>query len=101
MGPKRVNLKDFKREHGTRHLSFASANDLEKLLKIIPGAVTPLALLNDDSKNIQLFIDQDFLKSNEIIGVHPCDNTATVWLKTKDLIKLIEDHGNKVHQIKL
>lgn len=101
MGPKRVNLKEFKKTHGTRHLSFASADDLEKLLKIIPGAVTPLALLNDDSKQIQLFIDQDFLKDNEIIGVHPCDNTATVWLKTQDLIKLIENHGNSVQKITL
>ena len=32
-----------------------------------------------------------------LIGVHPNDNTATVWMKTNDLVRLIEEHGNKVH----
>jgi len=33
------------------------------------------------------------------IGVHPNDNTATVWMQAKDLIKLIKEHGNEVHVI--
>ena len=100
-GAKRVNLKEFKKQYGTRHLSFASPDDLQKILKLIPGAVTPLGLLNEDKPRVQLFIDQDFMDDGGIIGVHPCDNTATVWLKTTDLIKLIKDHGNVVHEITL
>lgn len=100
-GAKRVDLKQFKKDHGTRHLSFASADDLQKLLKLIPGAVTPLGLLNDESAKITLFIDDELLKNGGIIGVHPCDNTATVWLRTKDLIDLIKNHGNPVEQIKI
>ena len=46
-GEKRVDLKAFRREHGTRPLTFASAEDLEALLGLYPGAVTPLGLLND------------------------------------------------------
>ena len=100
-GAKRVDLKQFKKDHGTRHLSFASADDLQAKLRLIPGAVTPLGLLNDETKQIKLFLDEDFLKGNKIIGVHPCDNTATVWLKTTDLIDLVKQHGNPVETIKL
>ena len=100
-GAKRVDLKQFKKDHGTRHLSFASADDLQNILKLIPGAVTPLGLLNTDDKNIAFFLDEDFEKDGGIIGVHPCDNTATVWLQTKDLVKLIKDHGNPVTLISL
>lgn len=100
-GAKRVDLKQFKKDYGTRHLSFASADDLQDKLHLIPGAVTPLGLLNDETKQIKLFLDQDFLDDGGIIGVHPCDNTATVWLQTKDLINLIEDHDNPVETIKL
>lgn len=100
-GAKRVDLKQFKKDHGTRHLSFASADDLQNLLHLIPGAVTPLGLLNSDNKTIGFFLDEDFLDDNGIIGVHPCDNTATVWLKTKDLVDLIKGHGNPVTIIKL
>ncbi len=100
-GAKRVDLKQFKKDHGTRHLSFASPDDLQKYLHLIPGAVTPLGLLSDESKQIKLFIDEDFKKQGGIIGVHPCDNTATVWLQTKDLIDLIKEHGNPVEEIKI
>lgn len=100
-GAKRVDLKQFKKDHGTRHLSFASADDLQDKLHLFPGAVTPLGLLNDETKKIQLFLDEDFEKDGGIIGVHPCDNTATVWLQTTDLISLIKAHGNPVTTIKL
>lgn len=101
LGAKRVDLKQFKKDHGTRHLSFASADDLQDKLHLIPGAVTPLGLLSDDTKQIKLFLDSEFLKNGGIIGVHPCDNTATAWLQTKDLISLIKSHGNPVEIIKI
>ena len=101
LGNKRVDLKQFKKDYGTRHLSFASPDDLQNLLHVIPGAVTPLGLLNDETKEVKIFLDDAFLKNGGIIGVHPCDNTATVWLQTKDLINLIEGHGNPVETIKI
>lgn len=35
------------------------------------------------------------------IGIHPNDNTATVWLKGPDLVKVIEDHGNTVNLVEI
>lgn len=96
-GDKRVDLKQFRKEHGTRALSFASAEDLEAKLKLAPGAVTPLGLLNDDSCSVILYLDEDFQSSSQRIGVHPNDNTATVRLKTDDLIRLLKEHGTEVH----
>lgn len=98
-GNKRVDLKQFKKDYGTRHLSFASADDLMEYLHLIPGAVTPLGLLNSDSDKLHFYLDQNFLdddskeKGAGIIGVHPCDNTATVWLKSSDLVDLIKSHN--------
>ena len=92
-GDKRVDLKAFRKQHGLRNLSFASADDLMSILGLIPGAVTPLGLLNDQERKVELYLDAAF---SELIGVHPNDNTATVWMKAADLIALIEAHGNKV-----
>lgn len=66
------------------------------IMKLIPGAVTPLGILNDDKIQVQVFIDEEFMKNTQLIGIHPNDNTATIWLKTKDLINIIKEHGNKV-----
>ena len=93
-GDKRVDLKEFQRAQGTRKLSFASPEDLAALLGLIPGAVTPLGLLNDEERRVTLYLDAAF--GDGQVGVHPNDNTATVWLKAPDLVKLIGDHGNPV-----
>ena len=99
MGEKRVDLKEFRRTHGTRVLSFASADDLMAIMGLIPGAVTPLGLLDDEERKVTLYLDADF--SGGIIGVHPNDNTATVWMSAEDLVRIIEEHGNEVHVIRL
>ena len=98
-GDKRVDLKEFRKTYETRPLRFASEDDLMAIMKLIPGAVTPLGLLNDDERKVQFYIDEDFMAGSGRIGVHPNDNTATVWLQASDLIKLIEEHGNAVHVI--
>ena len=95
-GEKRVNLKAFRKAQGTRNLSFASAEDLMERLGLIPGAVTPLGVLNDETRSVKVFLDQDFLQEPGLVGVHPNENTATVWLKTEDLIRIIREHGNEV-----
>ena len=98
-GGKRVDLQEFRKSYGTRRLSFASAEDLERLLGLFPGSVTPLGLLNNAEKNVKLFFDSDFA-DDDLIGVHPNENTATVWLKAGDLVRLIREHGNEVELIK-
>lgn len=95
-GSKRVDLKEFRRKNGTRPLSFASEGELMEHLKLLPGAVTPLGLLNDEAHSVQFFLDQAFLEEPGLIGVHPNDNTATVWMKTRDLLEILKEHGSRV-----
>lgn len=97
-GDKRVDLKEFRRTHGLRNLSFASAEDLMDILGLLPGSVTPLGLLQDAQCRVHLYLDAAF--SGHLIGVHPNDNTATVWLQTDDLVSLLRAHGNEVDIVK-
>lgn len=91
---KTVNLKALREALGTRPLSFASEADLWSYLKLTKGAVTPLGILNDETRSVTMVIDRCFINSS--IAVHPNDNTASVWLRSSDLIALIQDHGNSV-----
>lgn len=94
-GNKRVNLKEFKKNNNTRNLSFASENDLMDIMNLKPGSVSPLGLLNDKDLKVKFYIDKDFMKDRQIIGIHPNDNTATIWLKIEDLIDIINENGIK------
>ncbi len=97
-GEKRADLKAIRKEQGTRPLSFANERELKNILDLEPGSVTPLGLLNDREHKTVLFLDEDCVKSGRI-GVHPNDNTATLWLRTEDLIRLLAKHGTEVRII--
>lgn len=100
-GDKRVDLKQFKEKHGTRRLSFAKPHDLQEKLGLEPGGVSPFGLLNDEENEVEFFLDRQFTKQGGIIGVHPNENTATVWLKAEDLVELLEESGTKVHVVSI
>ena len=99
-GNKRVDLKEFRRENGTRPLTFASESELADILALEAGSVTPLGVLNDEERKVSVFIDDELCESG-LVGVHPCENTATVWLKTDDLFRIIKEHGNPVFAVKI
>ena len=100
-GNKRVDLKEFRKNNGTRNLSFASADDLMAIMGLIPGAVSPLGILNDNELKVHFYMDKDFIGDSNLIGIHPNDNTATVWMKTADLIEIIKEHGNDVNIVEI
>ena len=101
-GNKRVDLKEFRKRYDVRPISFfASAEDLMKYLNLIPGSVSPLGLLNDKERKVKFYLDDSFFKDDKIIGIHPNDNTATVWLKVDDLINIIKEHGGKIEIINI
>lgn len=97
---KRVNFKALSVSLKTTALSFASAARLSKYLSLPKGSVTPLGILNDLNHEVEVIIDQD-LKGLHKIGVHPNDNTATVWLSPADLEAIINREGNKIQYIAL
>lgn len=91
-GDKRVDLKEFRKQHGLRALSFASPEELSAVMGLIPGAVTPLGILNDVERRVYFYLDKSFIGGK--IGVHPNDNTATIWMQADELMDLIKKHGN-------
>lgn len=100
-GDKRVDLKEFRKTYGTKPLTFVKPDELADILGLIPGAVSPFGLLNDAGNKVVFYIDEAFREGSGLIGIHPNDNTATVWLKAEDLIRIVQEHGNEVHMVTL
>ena len=86
-----VDLKALRAQLGTKPLSFTSEEDLMALLKLSRGAVTPLGLLNDTDHRVRWLLGAEL--QGQKIGVHPLDNTATLWLATEDLLSLLAQAG--------
>ena len=91
---RRIDLKRLAGQIGSTKLSFASAERLEKYLKVQQGCVSPFGILNDDSKSV-IFVADKALEKAPAVGVHPNDNTATIWLPLDAIKDLISEHGNE------
>lgn len=83
-GDKVFKTKELSHQIGSARLSFAGADDMEKYLDITPGAVSIMGLMNDTENHVRLLVDEDVLK-NPFLGCHPCVNTASLKLYTKDV----------------
>jgi Ala-tRNA(Pro) deacylase len=86
-------LKDLREKIGSSRLSFASEERLMKHLGLTKGSVTPLGVINNEDRQVEVYFDED-LVSEEIIGVHPNENDVTVWLSFQALRTAIENNGN-------
>ncbi len=98
-GNKRLDIKAFRHLLETRPLNFCKEDELKEKLDIYPGAVSPFGLMNNVDCDVIFCVDEDFFCDDGLIGCHPNDNTATVFLKIADLVTLIEEHGNKVLKV--
>ena len=87
-GDKVFKTKDLSAQIGSSRLSFAGPEYMEQFLDITPGSVSVLGLMNDKENRVQLLIDEDVLKG-EYVGMHPCINTSSLQIKTKDLMEKI------------
>ncbi len=78
---------------GSGRLSFGSSERLMGYLGVIPGAVTPLAVINDTSQAVQVAIDSE-LRTSEALNVHPLDNSMTTSIAPEGLLRFLEaeDH---------
>lgn len=88
-----INLKDVGVKLEAGKVSFASAERLEKYLGVTTGCVSPLGILNDDEHAVTVVLDKKLVGIDRL-GVHPNDNTSTLFLSFDSLVKAIEAVGN-------
>jgi Ala-tRNA(Pro) deacylase len=95
---KRVDLKALGEKltgatGGAAKLSFGSADRLMQYLGVIPGAVTPFAVINDKGKAVRMVLDQDLLR-HDVVHAHPLVNFKATALAPKDLLRFLEAEGH-------
>ncbi len=84
---KRFVTGEISKKLGSSRLSFASGEEMERMLRTSPGSLSILSLIFNEEKNILLAIDKD-VTENEYFCCHPCDNTATLKIKSADILDI-------------
>jgi len=90
---KAVDIRQFAAAADAGHLSFGSAERLQKHLGLTPGSVTVLGLINDPSHAVELFVDRD-VWDREWWNCHPLVNTATLVLSRAGIERFLAHTGH-------
>jgi len=88
---KPFHTKDLSRQIGSSRLSFASPEDMERLIGCTPGSASILGLMNDTEHRVRLLLDRP-VAAAELFGCHPCKNDASLSLRTADLLHIFLPH---------
>jgi Ala-tRNA(Pro) deacylase len=89
LSDKPIRIKEVAQKIGAKNMSFAKPDLLAEVLGIIPGAVTPFAVINDQNHAVKVILDEEMME-NQRLNFHPLVNTATTTISAKDLIKFME-----------
>jgi Ala-tRNA(Pro) deacylase len=90
---KAVDIKRFADQIDADHLSFGSAERLEKYLGVTPGSVTVLGLMNDTANAVELCVDADVWRT-PAWRCHPLINSVTLVISRADIERFLGHTGH-------
>ncbi|MCC6778996.1 MAG: prolyl-tRNA synthetase associated domain-containing protein [Hyphomicrobiales bacterium] len=79
---------------GTGRFSFGSPELMMETLGIVPGAVTPLAAINDTARRVTVVLDATLMQ-HATINCHPLTNTMTTSIGRDDLVRFLASTGHE------
>ena len=88
-----ADLKALPAAMGAARLSFGKAEDMERLIGVTPGSVTPLAAIADADHQVRVVLDTR-LAGADRVNCHPLRNTATLGLAGADLVRALCHWGH-------
>ena len=95
-----INMKSLKDSIGSAHLSFGKPGLLMEVLGVLPGSISPFALINDSELRVRVVLDQEMM-AFEYLNFHPLKNTATTQIFREDMLKFLKSCGNQIDFVAL
>lgn len=96
---KRLEIKKLNDIVGDK-LHFGKEENLKEKMNLTPGIVSLFGLIYDKNREIKVYIDKS-IEEEEIITFHPNDNTATVFIKTEDMFRILSELGYEYNLVQL
>ena len=89
-----VDLKGLAKQVGVGTLSFGKPELLMEILGVVPGSVTPFALINDPERRVNLVLEARML-AEPLLNYHPLRNDRTTAIAAGDLLRFVADCGHE------
>ncbi len=95
-----IPMKDLRRRIGSATLSFGKPDLLTEVLGVEPGSVTPIALVNDTDRRVNVVLDRAMMDL-DLLNYHPLTNAATTAITPADLLTFIRAAGHEPELVEL
>lgn len=82
----RLRTADISKQVDSPRLTFAGEDELFSMLCERPGSVSPFGLIFDSAAPVRLLMDSALAQLPEL-AFHPCDNTETLAVSTRDFLE--------------
>ena len=89
----RIDLNALAKHLGSPRFSFGRAELLLEALGVVPGAVTPFALMNDRAGRVTAVFDEAMLVCDPV-NFHPLRNDRTTAISAADLLRFAKVTGH-------
>lgn len=97
---KNLDVKALEAKIGVSGLSFASEDEMQERLSVLPGALTVLSVVEDIDDYVQVIIDKSVMDS-EYFACNTGTNERHIKIKTNDLSKYLKNVHHRVKIIEL
>ena len=97
---KRLDMDKFKDLVDEKQIKMASPESLMEKMQLVPGIVSPFGLLNNEDKDIKVYIDKEIIEE-ERMSFHPNTNEKTLFIDTPDLLTYLEAIGYPANIVEL
>ena len=90
-----IDLKRLHRSIGANgQLRFAPPETMHDVLDVLPGTLTPLALINDRDGTVTVVLDAELLRADQL-NFHPLVHTESLGIRPTDLLAFITSCGRE------
>jgi Ala-tRNA(Pro) deacylase len=90
-----IDMKSLHKRIGAAgRLSFGRPELLMELLGVVPGAVTPFGVVNDDGQRVSVILDAGLMRHGRL-NFHPLENTATTTIGRDDFVRFLQSTGHE------
>ncbi|HFU3729296.1 TPA: prolyl-tRNA synthetase associated domain-containing protein [Streptococcus suis] len=97
---KQLDMDRFRELVGANRIRMASSESLMEKMHLLAGVVSVFGLLHNVDKDIQVYFDKEIL-TEPILTFHPNVNTKTIFVKTEDVLRFVEEIGFSVNIVEL
>ena len=89
-----VDLKRLAAALAAPRFSFGSPALLQEVLGVVPGSVTPFAVVTDEDGRDTVVLDRAMLE-HDPLNYHPLENDKTTAIAPADLLRFLDASGHK------